>query len=289
MDMTHCTMCPNACGADRTKGPGRCHATQEARVCRAALHFWEEPIISGTRGSGTIFFSGCSLACVFCQNYEISHQSAGRVYSDDDLIDAMKRLVDEGAHNINFVNPTHYAHVLKRILTRWKPPVPVVYNTGGYDRVETLRELEGLIDVYLPDLKYLSPNLALRYSGRADYPAVARAAIDEMVRQTGAPVVENGLMTRGVIVRHLVLPGHSDESVRVADYLTARYGDRIYISAMSQYLPHGRAHEFPEIDRTVKPIEYKRMVAALERAGATQCFTQEISSNTDAYIPDFEI
>lgn len=289
MDLSHCTLCPNNCKADRARGVGLCHAPAEALICRAALHPWEEPIISGTRGSGTVFFAGCSLSCVFCQNYEISHRTAGRVYTVDELISAMRRLVDEGAHNINFVNPTHYAHILKDVLTRYRPPVPVVYNSGGYDKVEALRELEGLVDIYLPDLKYLSPDIALRYSGRRNYPEVATAAIDEMLRQTGAPLVADGIMRRGVIVRHLVLPGQSDEGVRVMKYLTERYGERIYISAMSQYIPHGRAHEFPEINRRLLPIEYKRAVAALRRSGQKNCFIQEESSADEEYIPDFEV
>ena len=290
MTISPCRLCPNECGADRNTSPGRCHAAADARICRAALHPWEEPIISGTRGSGTIFFSGCSLGCVFCQNAAISRTSAGRTCTTDELIDTMKRLVDAGAHNINFVNPTHYAHILFDVLSLYRPPVPVVYNTGGYDKVETLRALDGLIDIYLPDLKYLSPTLALRYSGHGDYPAVACAAIDEMVRQTGAPrLAPDGLLSRGVIVRHLVLPGQSAEAVRVADYLATRYGDRIYISAMSQYTPHGDLSDFPELARRVRPIEYKRMVEALRRHGITQCFVQESDSADAAYIPDFEL
>lgn len=288
MDMTNCRLCPNECGADRTRSVGRCHAPRDALVCRVARHMWEEPILSGTRGSGTIFFAGCSLSCVFCQNYEISHFHTGRLYSEADLIDAMKQLVAEGAHNINFVNPTHYAHILASVLKKYRPPVPVIYNTGGYDKADTLKALEGLVDIYLPDLKYLSPELALRYSGRRDYPAVATAAIDEMVRQAGTPQIEAGLMKSGVIVRHLVLPGHSEEAVRVADYLTERYGESIYISAMSQYTPHGDLRAFPEIDRPLRPIEYKRMVAALTRAGAKNCFIQSSESASADFIPPFE-
>ena len=207
----------------------------------------------------------------------------------NELIEGMKRLVDAGVHNINFVSPTHYAHILIEALSRYRPPVPVVYNTGGYERVETLRALEGLIDVYLPDLKYLSPALALRYSGKEDYPAVAKAALDEMFRQVGEVKVEGGILRRGMLVRHLVLPSHSDEGVRVMEYLTERYGDSIYISAMSQYTPHARAAEFPEINRKLKPIEYKRVVAALLRAGQENCFVQGGESSDECYIPPFEL
>lgn len=289
MDVSHCELCPNQCRADRTRGVGLCHAPQKARICRIARHPWEEPIISGTRGSGTIFFAGCPLSCVFCQNDEISHATVGRTYSVDELIQEMKRLVCEGAHNINFVTPTHYAHILAEALSRYRPPVPVVYNTGGYDRIETLRALEGLVDVYMPDLKYLSPDLAARYSGKEDYPTVACAALDEMFRQVGDTVVKDGLLVRGMLVRHLVLPSHSAEGVRVMEYLTRRYGNRIYISAMSQYTPHAKASDFPEINRRLKPIEYKRVVAALSRAGQTNCFVQDGESSDECYIPPFAL
>ena len=289
MNLLHCELCPNRCGANRTRAVGLCRAPEKARICRMALHPWEEPIISGTRGSGTIFFAGCPLSCVFCQNVEISQAPVGRAYSVNELIEGMQRLVEEGAHNINFVTPTHYAHVLKEALSRYRPPVPVVYNTGGYERIETLRALEGLVDIYMPDLKYLSSELALRYSGKADYPSVACAALDEMFRQVGDAVVKDGLLLHGMLVRHLVLPSHSAEGVRVMEYLTRRYGNRIYISAMSQYTPHARASDFPEIDRRLKPIEYKRVVAALSRAGQTNCFVQDGESSDECYIPPFAL
>ena len=289
MDISRCRICPNECGTDRTRHAGACHMGQEARICRTALHEWEEPIISGTRGSGTIFFAGCSLHCVFCQNSAISHSAVGRIYTINEIIAAMRQLIEAGAHNINFVNPTHYAHVLKEVLTAYKPPVPVVYNTGGYDKVETLRELRGLIDVYLPDFKYIKSETSLRYSGRADYPDVAMRALDEMYAQVGEPQIESGLMQRGMIVRHLVLPGESEDGVRIMDYLTKAYGNRIYISAMSQYTPHGDLRAYPEINRRLKPIEYKRVVAALRRARQKNCFIQEESSATEEYIPPFEI
>ncbi len=289
MNMQHCTLCPNECGADRTRGVGLCHVGASARICRVALHAWEEPPISGTCGSGTIFFAGCSLACVFCQNYEISHFSVGRTCSKEELITDMKSLVAAGAHNINFVNPTHYVHILKEVLADYRPPVPVVYNSGGYDKADSLRALDGLIDIYLPDLKYLSEETALRYSGRADYPRIAKEALREMFRQVGpARLDENGLMTRGMIVRHLALPGESTEGVRIMEYLAREYGDDIYISAMSQYTPHGDAARYPTINRRLKPIEYKRVTAALSRAGLTKCFVQEPDSSSETYIPLFE-
>ncbi len=289
MDITSCTLCPNACGVDRRQQAGRCHMRAKARICRAALHPWEEPIISGTRGSGTVFFSGCSLCCVYCQNFEISHASVGRAYTVSELIDLLKRLVDQGAHNINFVNPTHYAHVIKAVLTAYRPPVPVVYNTGGYDRVETLRELEGLIDIYLPDFKYWNNASAARYSGHADYPTVVKAALHEMYRQLGPAVVRNGLLQKGLLVRHLTLPGLSDEGVQIMSYLAQEYGDAIYISAMSQYTPCGDLSAYPEINRRIKPIEYKRVLSPLRRAGLLHCFTQDLDSSDTAYIPPFSL
>ena len=289
MELHNCRLCPNECGADRTKNEGACHADGTARICRMALHEWEEPIISGTRGSGTVFFSGCSMNCVYCQNSKISHISCGRPYTTQELIDGIKCLEDAGAHNINFVNPTHYAHVLYDVLSTYKPRIPVVYNSGGYDKVATLRMLDGLVDIYLPDLKYLSPDIAARYSERRNYPEIAMAAIDEMVRQTGAPVLEGGILLRGTVVRHLVLPEQSGEGVRIVEYLRERYGDDIYISLMSQYTPCTDLYEHPEINRRLKPIEYKRAVAALERLSITRCFTQELSSSDEAYIPPFEI
>lgn len=288
MDVTHCQICPNACGADRRKQAGQCHMKKEAQICRVALHAWEEPIISGTRGSGTIFFSGCSLSCVFCQNYEISHCAAGRIYSTADIIRAMQELVAAGAHNINFVNPTHYAHVLKEVLQQYKPPVPVVYNTGGYDSPQTLRALEGLVDVYLPDYKYMFSESAQHYSGHGKYTENIIHALDEMYRQVGPAYTENDILQKGMLVRHLVLPGHSEEGVRIVEYLTRRYGDSIYISVMSQYTPHGNLDAYPELNRRLKPIEYKRVVAALRRSGQQNCFIQEPESSSDAYIPAFE-
>ena len=289
MDLTNCQICPNACGTDRTRKAGACHAPKEPRICRAALHMWEEPIISGRNGSGTIFFSGCSLSCVFCQNYEISHREIGRIYSQDELIDTIKHLEAEGAHNINFVNPTHYAHILRDVLQRYRPSIPIVYNSGGYDKADTIRELEGLIDIYLPDLKYLSAEAAKRYSGHSNYPEVACAALDEMFRQVGKIQIKDGMLQRGMIVRHLVLPGQSKEGVRIVEYLAKRFKDDVYVSVMSQYTPHGESERFPEINRRLKPIEYKRVVAAVQRMGLANCYTQELESSDAAYIPPFEL
>ena len=215
-------------------------------LARAALHRWEEPPISGTRGSGTVFFSGCPLDCVFCQNDAISHRDFGRAVTLERLREICLDLAAQGAHNINFVNPTHFAHVVARLLD--KPlPVPVVWNSGGYERVETLRSLEGKVDVYLPDFKYLTPALAGRYSGAEDYPQYAAAAILEMVRQTGPCVLEDGLLKRGTVIRHLILPGRLHEAKAVMDWVARHFPpDTVLFSLMSQYVPLGRAAAFPE-------------------------------------------
>ena len=204
-----CALCPRGCGAERTETAGRgyCRMPERPVLARAALHHWEEPPISGTRGSGTVFFSGCSLGCVFCQNEKISHEDFGKAVSLERLREICEALIAQGAHNLNFVNPTHYAHVLSALLENWRPPVPVVFNTGGYDKVDTLRTLEGKVDIYLPDLKYLDGDTAGRYSAAPNYPEAAQEAIREMVRQTGpCRFDDDGLLLRGTIIRHLILP-----------------------------------------------------------------------------------
>ncbi len=275
------------CGIDRTNQKGLCGEGSFARVARAALHMWEEPVISGKNGSGTIFFSGCSMACVFCQNYEISHLHKGKDYTVGMLVEAIRQLEREGAHNINFVNPTHYAHIIKSVLKAYTPSVPVVYNSSGYELVETLKELQGLVDIYLPDLKYMDDSLSLKYSGRECYFYFASRAIAEMVKQRGAPKIIDGIMQSGVIVRHLVLPNCTSDSVKIMDYLVREYGESIYISAMSQYTPYGEASQYPEISAKLKKIEYTRVVARLSKLGFTQCFVQDMDSSGEQYIPPF--
>ena len=257
-------------------------------VARAALHRWEEPPISGTNGSGTVFFSGCSLGCVFCQNDEISHKDFGKAVTVERLRAICLDLCAQGAHNINFVNPTHYAHVLRALLAD-PLPVPVVWNSGGYDRVETLKALEGKVDVYLPDLKYLTPALAQRYSGAADYPEVATAAIREMVRQTGPCVLEDGLLKRGVLIRHLILPGRLNEAKAVMDWVAETFEPgTVLFSLMRQYVPHGRASEFPEIDRKLRNSEARNGAEYMADLGLDG-FCQEGESADAGYIPPFDL
>lgn len=287
-----CNLCPRRCGAVRTagRGEGYCRMPEEPVLARAALHHWEEPPISGTRGSGTIFFSGCSLGCVFCQNEEISHRDFGKGVSVERLAQICRELEAQGAHNINFVSPTHYAHVLTRLLGEYRPGVPVVYNSGGYERVDTLRALEGLVDIYLPDLKYLDPAAAQRYSDAADYPQRAADAIREMVRQTGPCVFDRrGILQKGVIIRHLVLPGQLAGAKAVMDWVAREFEPgTVLFSLMSQYTPWGRAAQFPELDRKLRKSEARSARQYMENLGLDG-FTQDEDSAKRDYTPAFDL
>ena len=284
-----CNQCPRRCGAERTRdlGGGVCGMPEGPVLARAALHRWEEPPISGTRGSGTVFFSGCSLGCVYCQNDEISHRGVGRGVSQARLREICLELIAQGAHNINLVNPTHYAHVISRLLDE-PLPVPVVWNSGGYDLPETLRALEGKVDVYLPDLKYLDGEGAARYSAAPDYPRRAEEAILEMVRQTGPYVLEDGLLRRGVLIRHLVLPGRLNQAKAVMDWVAERFPPgTVLFSLMSQYTPWGRSADFPEIHRTLRRSEIRAANQYMANLGL-EGFTQEGASAQRDYTPAFD-
>ena len=285
-----CTQCPRKCGArrDDTSGDGYCHAPALPRLARAALHHWEEPCISGTRGSGTIFFSGCSLGCLYCQNYALSHEGFGKTVPLDRLWEILAELEAAGAHNINLVNPTHYAHLLPEI--RRHTSLPIVYNTGGYDSAETLRGIEGCVDIYLTDLKYRSPLLSAKYSDAPDYFDCAAGAIEEMLRQTGPAAYDgDGLLRRGVIVRHLVLPGYTADALRVLSWCRDHLPDGVLYSIMAQYTPMGEAVHMPPLDRRLSPAEYRRVVRFVE---GEECFTgymQELSSAREEYVPPFDL
>lgn len=284
-----CNACPRGCNVDREISLGYCKSPEKFKLARASLHYWEEPCISGKNGSGAIFFSGCNLGCVFCQNYEISHGCKGVEVSDDHLVRIMKRLVDEGANNINFVNPTHYSLQLLRVLEKYKPPVPIVYNTSGYDSVETLKMLDGAVDIYLPDFKYIRPDKALKYSKAENYPQVVEEALAEMKRQVGDDVFdENGIMQRGMIIRHLVLPSNTNSSISVLDYLAENFGDT-YISVMAQYVPCGDLTEYKEINRRLTQREYDKVVNHIFDLGLQKIFVQELESAVTDYIPDFDL
>ena len=285
-----CTLCPRQCGALRTEqtGSGYCRMPEVPVLARAALHHWEEPPVSGTRGSGTVFFSGCSLGCVFCQNEKISHQDFGKAVTVDRLRDICRALIDQGAHNINFVNPTHYAHVISRLLEQ-PLGVPVVWNTGGYERPETLKALEGKVDVYLPDLKYVRADTAGRYSDAPDYPEMASAAIREMVRQTGPVVLEDGLIQKGVILRHLILPGQVPQAKEVMDWVAENFGrGEVLFSLMSQYTPWGDLSAYPEINRRLRRSEMRTAIEYMQILDLPG-FCQEGASAKEEYTPPFDL
>ena len=289
-----CRICPRACGTDRLHGgKGYCGVSADPVVARAALHMWEEPCISGKEGSGTVFFAGCNLRCVFCQNHEISRASAGVKISVERLSDIFIELQEKGANNINLVTPTHYVPKIVDALELARKKglrLPVVYNSGGYESIDTLRMLEGYVDVWLPDFKYKSDELAKLYSGAGDYFERASAAIAEMVRQAGGTCEfdRNGIMTRGVIVRHLVLPGQTADSKRILRYLHESYGDSIYISIMNQFTPVTDLSAYPEINRKLTKEEYDRVVSFAGRIGITQAYIQTGATAEESFIPAFD-
>ena len=290
LSYTHCTLCPRRCGVDRTRGQlGFCKMPGQVHAARAGVHDWEEPVISGSFGSGAVFFSGCTLKCAFCQNYDISQENFGKPMTSAELRAAFERLIDEGVQNINLVTPTHF---LPDILPALEPklPVPVVYNCGGYESVETLRQLEGKIDVYLPDFKYSDNALAKKLSSAPDYFETASAAILEMYRQVGKPVIEGDEMKRGVLVRHLVLPGCVDNSLGVLDWVADHFrsGD-ILFSLMSQYVPMGRAAEIPPFDRRITELEYDSVLSYMMLLGIEDGYTQDFSSAERGYTPSFDL
>ena len=284
----NCTLCPRRCGADRTNGQlGFCRHPDKIYAARAAAHYWEEPVISGSFGSGAVFFSGCTLKCLFCQNGVISQENRGKEISTAHLREIFLKLIDDGVQNINLVTPTHCLPSILPALTP-KLPVPVVYNCGGYERVETLRELEGLVDIYLPDMKYSDPKLAGILSAAPDYVEIAKAAIAEMYRQVGSAVIEDEIMQRGMIVRHLMLPGELDNTLGVLDWFSEAFpkGDVLF-SLMSQYVPMGKAKTMPPYDRRITEDEYDAALSYLELLGIENGFTQDFSAATEEYIPVF--
>lgn len=285
-------MCPRKCGIDRTKQRGFCGESNGFRIARAAPHLWEEPPISGKNGSGTIFFSGCNLRCIFCQNHEIAVSHRGYDISPDELIDTMLRLQSEGVHNINLVTPSHFTAQLVPVLKQARQKgliIPFVWNSGGYESVEALKLLDGLIDIYLPDFKYLNPKTAKEYSNAPDYPETAKAALAEMVRQAGAPQIdaETGLMKCGVQVRHLVLPAHAQESRQVLWYLFQTYGNGIGYSIMNQYTPMPQMKTHPVLSRKVTAQEYENVVRYAKQIGIENAFTQEGEAACESFIPEF--
>lgn len=290
MDYSHCTLCPRRCGMDRTAGQtGFCRMPGELRIARAMLHYGEEPPISGSFGTGAVFFSGCTLRCLFCQNQEISAGGKGKAVTSAELRSIFERLIDEGVQSIDLVTPTHFLPDILPVLSP-KLPVPVVYNCGGYESVETLKQLEGLVDIYLPDMKYADNALAARLSGAPDYFEVAAAAIQEMYRQTGKPVMEDDAMQRGVLIRHLVLPGYLDNTLRVLDWISESFPrDGVMVSLMSQYVPMGRAKELPPLDRRLTQEEYDGALSWMELCGLELGYAQDLTAATTELLPDFNL
>jgi radical SAM domain protein len=285
--MSGCNLCPRNCGADRRKGTGYCGEGQKIMLARAALHFYEEPCISGSRGSGAVFFCGCNMHCVFCQNNTISGGgSAGKEVSKARLFEIFEELISAGAHNINLVTPTHYTDVLADILD--KPlSVPVVYNCGGYEKPESLRLLEGKIKIFMPDFKYYDNSLAEKYSHAPHYRETAAKAIEEMYRQTGPFILNNeGILQSGVLIRHLVLPGQVQNTISVIDYINKTFGDDILFSLMFQYVPVAGVP--PELSRRVSRYEYDKITDYLFDHGPKSGYVQDLSSSSEKYIPAFD-
>ena len=291
--LTSCKLCPRKCGVDRIQGKaGYCGMDGHLRVARAALHMWEEPCISGEKGSGAVFFTGCGLRCCFCQNRDIAIGKSGKEITVDRLSDIFLELEEKGAANINLVTAVQYIPQIIVALEKARKKgfhLPVVYNSSGYEEVSTIKSLEGYVDVYLPDFKYAEPELAAAYSNAPEYPKIAGMAIDEMVRQTGACIFDNeGYMIKGTMVRHLILPAHTKNSIKVMEYLYETYGDKIYISIMNQYTPVYKQEKYKELNRKVTAREYEKVLDAALKLGISNGFFQEGDTAKESFIPAFD-
>ena len=287
-----CTICPHKCGIDRTKYIGRCKSTDKVKIALYSIHNFEEPCISGEKGSGTIFFSNCNLNCVFCQNYEISQQGRGKEIEIEELVEIMLKQQEKGVENINFVTPTSYSIQIKEAIIIAKEnglKIPIVYNTNGYENVETLRELEGLIDIYLPDLKYYYDSLGKEFSKVDNYFEIVTNAIKEMYRQVGSPILnEKGVMQKGLMVRHLILPNNIENSRKCLKWLKENFNDKIYISLMAQYFPTYKAKEISEINRKLTPKEYEEIENYLYDLDIENGYIQELGEHEEEYVPKWE-
>ena len=282
-----CRICPRKCNVNRDERVGYCGMSNTVRLARAALHYWEEPFISGEEGSGAIFFSGCNLKCIYCQNYDIS-RGQGKDITIKRLADIFKELEDKGANNINLVTASHYVPQILKAFDIYKPQIPIVYNCGGYESQETLKMLEGVIDVYLPDLKYSDENLAYRYSKARDYFDVATNAINIMQKQVGECIFnEKGILEKGVVVRHLVLPGQLKNTEGVLKWLSHNLKKGNYFSLMGQFIPYGECDSYPEINRKLKPLEYKIAINKAIEYGLENTMIQELNSASEEFVPDF--
>ena len=285
-----CKLCPHKCSVhkDTNTSGGVCGVSTNIKVARIAPHYWEEPVLSGTRGSGAIFFSGCTMKCIYCQNFEISAENYGTVITPETLADEYKKLEEQGVHNIDLISATQYLPEILKSFDIYKPNLPIVYNCGGYERVETLKMLDGIVDIYLPDFKYSDDNLAKEYSSAENYTEVATKAIGEMLRQTGPLTVnDEGIAESGVLVRHLVLPNHTKNSIGVLNILKENFGSDITVSLMGQYIPHGKATDHKKLCRKITKREYEKVLSHLidlELDG----FAQELKSADEQYIPKWD-
>ena len=293
LDMTDCRLCPRNCRVNRKERTGFCGEKDGIRCARAALHHWEEPCISGTRGSGAVFFSGCSLKCCYCQNYQISQEGLGKEISPEKLARIFLDLQEQGAHNINLVTGTHFLPGILTALDLARPilSIPVVYNCGGYEKPEVIRLLDGYVDIYLPDLKYFDPELSARYSGARDYFAQASQAVSAMISQTGSPVFdEDGIMQKGVIIRHMVLPGSRKDSISILRWIREHLPEEGFLlSLLSQYTPFYKSCEYPQINRRLTTYEYGKVLEEAISLGLTKGFMQEKSSAKEEYTPPFDL
>jgi len=288
----NCNICPHNCNADRQSKFGACQAPADFKISHMQLHHWEEPCISGTNGSGTIFFSHCNLKCVFCQNYNISQQGYGKIISEQEFINLCKKLKDQGAHNINLVSPTCYSHLLIKILPeiKTKTNLPIIWNSNAYEKSETIKQFNNIIDVYLPDFKYYDSNLAVKYSQAPNYFKHALAAITEMVKQVGEVKIDkDGLIKKGVIIRHLVLPGEIQDSKKVLAVIKENFNNKIWVSLMSQYYPAHNAVNYSEINRTLSKDEYNEIKGYYESLDFANGYSQELDSAEKKYTPNFNL
>ncbi|MBR3766796.1 MAG: radical SAM protein [Clostridia bacterium] len=288
--MERCNLCPRKCNIDRSESAGFCRVGNRLTLGRAGLHFWEEPCISGLGGSGTVFFSGCNMGCIFCQNMELSRGKVGKEVSVKRLREIFYELIEDGADNINLVTPSHFVPEIVKALSAEKLPVPVVYNTSSYEEVQTLRMLEGLIDIYIPDLKYIDSSISKAFSGASDYAEKAIPAIKEMYRQVGEAVIdEDGMLLKGIIIRHLVLPGYLNNTYDVIDAVTENFSSGVLFSLMSQYTPPKKELKFPSLNRRLTSKEYEKAVDYMYLSGIENGFLQELSSAKEEYTPDFDL
>lgn len=288
--MAKCNLCPRECNVDRKEGTGFCRVSDTLTLGRADLHFWEEPCISGYAGSGAVFFSGCNMGCIFCQNMPLSRGRVGKKISTDSLRKIFCDLIDKGADNINLVTPSHYVPQICEALSKEKLPVPVIYNTSAYEKTETLKMLDGLIDIYLPDLKYMKKGISKAFSGAPDYPEIALSAIKEMYRQTGDAVFDDeGMLQKGIIIRHLVLPGYLDNTYDVLDAVSEHFSEGVLFSLMSQYTPPKKELKYPSLNRRLTEEEYEKAVDYMYLCGIENGFLQELSSANEEYTPDFDL